>query len=279
MMKYGKYRLFMSIGVSILLILLAMLIITLGPRMNSGLWFLYSMIVLLSIGASIFIYSKIRRTEKRINRLPGEFVKVYVDAQELIGLSSMNQTMKNETSAMILEIFEHASQENRDVDEVIGGDLDEYLEEFLKASGGEPSALYWFSYSSLLFTGYLLFIKLYKVIRAGGFNMNGFETEPLDLGITITYAIISFVFFPLLMITLKKAARKQWKGIKSVLTLLPFIIPVTLLALLMNGNETLREFIDQPFPIFNNIYTFILGIVVFIGFGFLMKYAQKKQLR
>jgi DNA-binding ferritin-like protein (Dps family) len=269
----------MSIGVSILLIVLAVLIITLGPQMNSGLWGLYSIIILLSIGASIVIYTKIRRTERRISSLPSEYVKVYVDAQELIGLSSMNRIMKKEIAAMILEIFEHASQENRDVDEVIDGNLDEYMEEFLNASGGEPTALYWFSYSSLLFTGYLLFIKLYKVIRLGGFNLNGFETETLDLGITITYAIISFVFFPLLMITLKKVAKEQWTGIKSMMALLPFIIPVGLLVLLMNGNETFREFVDQPFPIFNSIYTFILGIVVFIGFGFLMKYAQKKQLR
>lgn len=279
MMKYGKYRLFMSIGLTILLILSAVLIITLGPQMNSGLWYLYSLIVLLSIGASIFIFTKVKRTEKRINRLPAEYVKMYMDAQELIGLSSMNQTMKKETSAMILEIFEHASQENRNVYEVIGGNLDEYMKEFLKASGGEPTVLYWFSYSSLLFTGYLLFIKLYKVIRVGGFNLSSFETETLDLGVTITYAIISFVFFPLLMITLKKAAKEQWNGLKSILTLVPFIIPVGLLALLMNGNETFHEFVDQPFPIFSNIYTFILGIVVFIGFGFLMKYAQKKQLR
>lgn len=279
MLKYGKYRLFMSIGVSILLIVLAVLIITLGPQMNSGLWGLYSIIILLSIGASIVIYTKIRRTERRISSLPSEYVKVYVDAQELIGLSSMNRIMKKEIAAMILEIFEHASQENRDVDEVIDGNLDEYMEEFLNASGGEPTALYWFSYSSLLFTGYLLFIKLYKVIRLGGFNLNGFETETLDLGITITYAIISFVFFPLLMIILKKVAKEQWTGIKSMMALLPFIIPVGLLVLLMNGNETFREFVDQPFPIFNSIYTFILGIVVFIGFGFLMKYAQKKQLR
>ena len=279
MMMYGKYRLFMSIGVSMLLILLAVLIIALGPQMNSGLWIIYSIIVLISIAASIMIYTKIKLTEKRISNLPSEYVKVYEDAQELIGLSSMNQTMKKETSDMILEIFEHASQENRDVNEVIGDNLNEYMEEFLSASGGEPSILYWFSYSSLLFTGYLLFIKLYKVIRSGGFNMNGFETETLDLGITITYAIISFVFFPLLMITLKKAAKEHWKGIKSMVTLLPFIIPVGLLVLLMNGNEAFRAFVDQPFPIFNSIYTFMIGIVVFIGFGFLMKYAQKRQLR
>lgn len=279
-MKFGKYRLFMSIGLLVLLILLAIVFIALGPKMNTGLWFFFSVTVLLAIGGSIFTYTMVKKTETRIKVLPSEYVKVYMDAQELIGLSSMSHTMKKETAAMILEIFEHAAQENRKVDEVIGGNLEEYMEEFLSASGGEPSPLYWISYSSLLFIGYLLFFKIYKVIRLGEFNLNSFETETLDFGITITYAIISFVFFPSLMIILKKAAREQWKGIKRIVILLPFLIPAGLFSLLLgNRNESLLQFIDQPIAVFSNIYTFSLGILVFIGFVFLMKYAQKKELR
>jgi DNA-binding ferritin-like protein (Dps family) len=280
MMKAGRYKLYMSTGLAILLIIQAIVFIAIRPNMTSGLWFLFSVIILLAlmvVGITVVMAKKI---EHRVNKLPSSYVSVYMDAQELIGLSSMNRTMKSETSAMILEIFEHAALENRLIEDVICNDLEEFMKEFITAAGGDPIPLYWFSYSSLLFIGYLLLMKVYKVVKIGNLSIEHFKTETLDVGIVLTYALIAYLFFPWLMIVMKKAAREQWLGIKRIYIMLPFIIPVGLMSLLIGVNtEPFRKFLDHPIIIFSSIYSFFIGILVFVGCIGLMKYSQKKQLK
>ncbi|MCK8060174.1 MULTISPECIES: DUF1048 domain-containing protein [unclassified Fusibacter] len=280
MMRTGRYKLFMTVGLAVLLIAQAVVFIAIGPEMTSGLWFLMSVVIMLAILAVGIAFVTIKKIERRIDSLPDGFSNAFMDANELIGLSSMTRTMKQETTAMILEIFEHAALQNRTVEEVTGGDLESFMEDFITAAGGDPIPLYWFSYSSLLFVGYLLMIKIYKVVRVGNFSMDHFKTETLDVGITLTYALIAYLFFPWLMIVMKKAAREQWQGLKRLYILFPFIVPIGLLSLLIGvNNEPLRSFLDQPLDVFGSPYGFVMGILVFMACILLMNYSRRKQLK
>jgi len=275
----GRYKLYMSLGLSVLLIVLMAIFVIAKPDSGVVLWSMFGLIILLSMIAVVVNYSKLNDLKNRTETLPETYQVVYIDAQEMIGLSAMSKTMKFETKQAVLEIFEHAVLDNRDVDEVIGGNLKSFMNGFIEAAGGQYSFLYLFSYSGVLFVGYLLLMKVYKLIR-DGFEVSNFETENLDFGIVFTYALIAFVFFPWLMIIMKKASSEQWAGIKRSLILLPFIIPAGLMSILIGvENDRLRNTLDFELPLFNSPIAFFTGIIILIGLVVLMRYAQKVQLR
>lgn len=277
MNKVGQYKLFMSIGLAVLVIVLGYVfsVITHGK----GIWILFSIIVLLAMIAVAVNFMSLKLLKGKLNKLPEPYKKVYMDAQEAIGLSSMSKLQKKEVNEMILEIFEHAALDQRDINDVIDHNLEVYVNQFITIAGGKPSFLYMFSYSSFLFVIYLILIKLYKVIRPG-FDLDNFKTETLDFGITATYALIAFVFFPWLMMTLKKASLERWSNKKRFLILLPFSVPFGLMALLILVRiPEVIDILDIAVPMFSSVYLFFIGVLSAIGFYLLMKYAQKKQMR
>jgi len=275
----GRYKLYMSLGLSVLLIVVMAIFVIAKPDAGAVLWSMFGLIILLSIIAVAVNYSKLNDLKNRTETLPEAYQIVYIDAQEMIGLSAMSKTMKYETKQAVLEIFEHAVLDNRDVDEVIGGNLKNFMNGFIEAAGGQYSFLYLFSYSGGLFVGYLLLMKVYKLIR-DGFEISNFETENLDFGIVFTYAVIAFVFFPWLMVIMKKASSEQWTGIKRSMILLPFAIPVGLISMLIGvENDHLRNILDYELPVFNSPIAFFVGILILMGLLLLMRYAQKLQLR
>lgn len=277
MNKVGQYKLFMSIGLALLVIILGYVfsVITHGK----GLWILFSVIVLLAMIAVAVNFMSIKLLKGKLNNLPDPYKKVYMDAQEAVGLSSMSKLQKKEVNEMILEIFEHASLDQRDINDVIDHNLEAYVNQFINIAGGKPSFLYMFSYSSFLFVIYLIFIKLYKVIRPG-FDLDNFKTETLDFGITATYALIAFIFFPWLMMIMKKASIERWNNKKRLLILLPFIIPFGLMALLILVRiPEVVDILDMAVPMFSSIYSFFIGVLAAVGFFILMKYAQRKQMK
>lgn len=280
-MKTGRVKLYMIAGLTVLLLVATLLFMALYPaELNTGLWLMFSLVILLAIMASVFMFIGLKRIKVRVSNLPKPYAKAYIDAQEQIALSSMTRLMKHETQEMVLEIFEHAVLDGRKLKDVIKGDLKGFVQGFITEAGGEPNMLYWFSYSSLLFVGYLLFMKLYKVIRVGYFNTDLFKTETLDVGITLSYGLIACLFFPWLMIVMRKAASEQWEGSKRIMTLLPFSVPFLIFGALIGiKDEVIRGFLDAPFVIFGTLYHFVTGIAVLVILIFLMKYAQRMQLR
>jgi hypothetical protein len=151
---------------------------------------------------------------------------------------------------------------------------------FIEASGGKMTPLYLFAYSGFLFIIYLLFIKLYKVVKPGDFSMKLIETQTLDVGIVLLYGLLAFIFFPWMMYTINKAAKEQWQGLKRILLIIPFSIPIGLILLLIVfDNPSFIEFIDKPLPIFTSVYSIGVGVLLAVGCLILMKYAQKRQLK
>lgn len=275
MHSIGKYKLYMSVGLSVLIIILTLVLLAISKE-AAVISILLSMVILLAIMAVFINYLALKKLRRAVDNLPDSYQEVYVDAQEVIALSSISTQEKKELKEMVLEIFEHAALDQRDVNDVIGNDLKGFLDPFIRTAGGQTSFLYLFAYGGFLFMAYLIAMKLYKVIRPG-FAMENFKTETLDLGITMTYFLIAFIFFPWLILTLKKAANEQWTGLKRLRTLMPFIIPIGLMFFLITIRvPSLVKIIDLQVPIFSSVYLLMLGVLIGMGFFILMIYAKHK---
>jgi DNA-binding ferritin-like protein (Dps family) len=280
MSRHGKYKLFLLAGLSILLVVSSLVMFADGRNHSNDMWVILSITICLSVAVVIVVSISLKKRQARIGSLPKGYRDAFMDIQELIGLSTIRQGDKTRIAEMVLEIFEHAALKGRTVQEVTGGDLKQFLDGFFKAAGGESSLLYSLLYSSALFSGFLLSIKTYKVFRHGRFSTGALQTEVLDLGIVMTYALISFVFFPWMKSVLRKAAKEQWQGWERGRLLLPFIVPFGSMAILIGVEaDLLRAFLDQPFPVLGSLYLYFLWLALLAGSLLGMNFVQKWQFR
>lgn len=276
----GKNKLYILIGLTIVLVIQGILFLTYLPEARFSLLLMISLIIIIALLSIALSYVSLKKINERIVNLPDPYKKTYINACEIIGTSSMKSAQKKEVSNMILEIFEEANYANRSIDEVIGNNLTAYMNGFLDASGGDHTPLYLFSFSSFLYVLYLLSMKLYVVLKPGDFTLELLKSETLDFGIIFVYAIIAYAFFPWMLVTIQKAAKEQWTGVKRIQVILPFLLPFGLIAaMIFIDHPDFIAFIDQPVHIFSSIYSLGFGIILAIGLFILMKYAQLKQYK
>lgn len=264
-MVKGKHRLIIMLVLTIFFFVLLVTFLIAGFGFTGGMWIIYSLVILLaaiSLGVAMYTNNKITA---RVKDLPEAYKNMYFNAQDLLGVYTRNLKLNREISEMILEIFEHASLEKRSVDVVVGNDLESYIKQFLPENKTNYNPLNIFLYSASLFTFFLIFMKIYKVVRVDNTSIESFQTETLDMGITLTYFIISFGFYPLLMYMIHRSAKMQWTGFKRWLIAIPLLIPILLMSgLIFIENDALRSFLDQDTIIFGNMLSFVIGIVILI---------------
>lgn len=265
MRKVGRNRLFMSIVLSAILIVLMILFMIMNDRNSAVIFTMFSIIVVLSLVAVAANYYGLKQVDKRVEALPKEYKLAFTDAKESIGLSAMSREMKMTAENAILEIFEHAALDKRHLQDVIQPDFETFVSAFIEEGNGQYSFKYLFSVSMVMFISYMYFMKLYKVLKVN-LTFESFRLETLDIGIVVSYALIAFIFLPWMMIVMKAGAMKQWQGPKRLLITLPFIIPVALLVLLIGfDSEGLRQILDQPVPMLNSLYKFIASLILLVG--------------
>ena len=120
MKNSGRMKLYMSIGLAIMLVIQMIVFMFLRPDTLNMVLVLFGLIVMIGIFAILMNYYHLKKTEERVQDLPADYKSFYIDANEAIGLSSMKRGNKNDTMLMILEILEHANEDNRNLVDVIG---------------------------------------------------------------------------------------------------------------------------------------------------------------
>jgi DNA-binding ferritin-like protein (Dps family)/uncharacterized membrane protein YidH (DUF202 family) len=234
-------------------------------------------IVILAVAA---VLTQIRRDslrQKQMANLAEEYRTVLTDLYAMTEASTISKRAKQDTRDMLLEIFCLAAEQGRPVKDVVGEDMSGYLDQFLTEQGKSLNSIYIISYTMMIFVFFLFAMKIYKVLKLGGLNSETLAAAPLDRGIVGMYAVVAFVFFPLLLWIKQKAARERWEGNKQLLLALPIIIPLGIVTLLMSSHKypTLQIWLDRPVPLFDSWFKIFLGLVV-LGFSVaLMRHSQK----
>ena len=278
MNRTGKSKIIMIVSLSVLLIAQMIIFLLTKKESSTAILMMFGFIVLLALVGVALSFYQLKVLKDRISLLPEAYKTVYIDAQESVNLSNLSKGMKQDIKAAILEIFEHSALDNRDVESVINGDLNKFIEPFISAGGGNFNGLYLYSYSTSLFIGYILFMKLYKIFKFG-FTVEAIEKSTLDLGIIISYAIIAFIFVPWLMYIMRKAAIERWSTVKRLWILCPIMLPIGLLFILIGiDNEAFRGFLDTEIPLLDSPMKLAFASFVFAVSIFLVKLTRKKQL-
>jgi DNA-binding ferritin-like protein (Dps family) len=251
-----------------------------ADNLEAGIVSILSAILLLSLVATFIAYISLKKTRTKLSSLPKSYQDVYIDANELTGLSTTTLRNKKEISDLILEIFEHAYLEGRKVEDVISPNLRTFMDGFIDSVGAKTTWLYLVSYSTFVYTIYLLFMKLYVVLRHGQLDMATIQTETLDFGILVLYGIIAYVFLPWILLSMQHAAKHRLTGIKQLQVALPFLISVGLVItlILIKDSKTIA-ILDKPIPLLTTPLSIILLFVVCLGSLVLMGYVKKYQLR
>ncbi|NCB51889.1 MAG: DUF1048 domain-containing protein [Clostridia bacterium] len=236
---------------------------------------LASILIMIALIVDLLAFKEVESIRRRVLNLPNDYQSAYFDAYELTGTYGMLKRDKEEIVNMILEIFEHSCLEGRDVEEVIGKDITSFVEGFVSEIGKRHSLLGIFSYSTSLFIGYLLLIKAYEVMRTGTLSLESLQSETFDLGILITYFIISYVCTPWLIISIQRSIIYHWRGLKRIQILIPVILSMGLFAGLIIMNELgFGMYINRPINLFSNVWSITIGVLLLIG-SFVIARVQK----
>ena len=264
-MTSNRQKIIIMISFFIFFIALLVIFLLTASDIRSAIWVIYSVIVAIAAVSVVVALIANRALNKKISSLPEDYREVYLNAQDLISLHSKSYRTRKEVMEMILEIFEHAALEERDINEVIRNDIEQFVKEFLVDKQQKFNIRYILLYSTSLYLFFILFMKIYKVLRADTISVENFKTEPLDVGITLTYFIIAYAMYPLLMYTIHYSAKKQLNSYKRLIIVIPALIPLVLMfALIFIDNPSMRNFLDTPTAFFSSIYTFIIGVIFFI---------------
>lgn len=234
-------------------------------------------IVILAVAAVLIQVRKGSLRQKQLSSLSEEYRAVLIDLYAMIEVSTVSGRAKQDTRDMLLEIFSMAAEQGRPVKDVVGEDMSAYLDQFLAEQGKTWNPVYVISYTMVLFVIYLFAIKVLIVLKLGGFTSETLSAAPLDVGIVGMYAVVAFVFFPLLLWMKQKAARERWEGNRQMLVALPLLLPLGLAVLLMNSHKYIQMqlWLDRPVPLLDSWFKVVLGLVV-LGFSVaLMRHSQK----
>lgn len=273
----GNNKLFISIGFTVLLISSFLILVLAKPESRTALATFSGAIVFLS-SLGIYVSTlQVKKIKMRVENLPTSYQSVYLNAHELLGTQGLPKGDIQEIMSMILEIFEHANIDNRKVDDIISNDLGHFLQGFIDEAKKSNNLGFILTYSTSLFISYLLLIKAYKVLRTGSFSFSLIETETLDVGIVVMYALIGYIFFPWLLYMIKRSTRYQWHGIKRLFILTPFIIPLGLMmGLILLDSPELRLIVDRPVPLFTNVWSIGIGIILLLISLWALKVQRKR---
>jgi DNA-binding ferritin-like protein (Dps family) len=259
----GKNKLFLSIGTTLLIVVALIVIFAATPDARPALLTLSGAIVLMSLISVAFAYLQYGRAKERVSKLPEDYQAAYLNIHELLGTYGMSKLDRQTILSMVIEIFEHAHLDGRAVDDVVGSNPADFVDSFANETGRSPTPGYLFGYATSLFLEFLLLIKAYKVIRTGSITLAALKSETLDVGIVATYLIIAYVFAPWLLLTVRRSARRQWRGIKKLKILIPMLIPLGLMmALIMIDNQAWRAVLDSPVAIFTSPLSLVLGFLL-----------------
>ena len=273
----GKNKLLLTIGMAVLVIASVLLMILAAPEARPTLFTIAGIVVLTALAGVVFALAKYKRVEQRVAKLPADYKAAYLGIHELLGTYELTGADRRNILTMILEIFEHAHLDQRAVKDVVGEDTGVFVDRFISETGRPHTIGYRMSYATALFITFLLFIKAYKVFRTGSVSLMTLQSETLDVGIVLTYLIISYAFFPWLTSIIRRSAREQWSGVKALRILIPMAIPAGLMAaLILIENPVLRAFLDRPFPLFTSPLSVALGVALLVGAILLTRFFRRK---
>lgn len=270
-------KFFILIGLTLLLLITSIVLITIDVETRGVLIIFLPMIIIMVLISVFLSVLQINKIKEHIANLPENYKSAYLDANELLVSYGLLKVDKQEIMNMILEIFEHSSLEGRDVDEVIGKDISSFVEGFITEAGKTNLLLSLFGYSTALFIGYLLLIKAYEVIRSGTISLKTLQSGSFDLGLLVTYFIIAYICVPWLILSIQRSTKYKWRGVKRMRILIPVFIPIGIFACLVLSNDLgIVKITEMPIHLFTNIWSVGIGILLLISSLFLTR-IQKKQ--
>ncbi len=262
----GKNKLYMSIALTALLIVMSIVVYIVKAEARPALTVLSPVMILMALIAVYISFSQVQRIKMRVQRLPPEYQSEYINAHELVGTYGTSWDDQDGIMTMILEIFEHANLEGREVHEVVGNSLPEFVERFITETGVNISLLWILSYSTFLFVGFLLLIKSYLVVRTGQISLVALESEEMELGLVISYFVIAYIIVPWILTNIKRATKYHWKGAQRIQLIVPLIIPVGLFTgLIVVDDPKLLMIVRHPVPILTNVWSVGLGLLILMG--------------
>lgn len=249
--KKSKMIIVVSACVSILLIItvVALLIATYhnGNLNSSSIFLILSIIVLAIVSLAIVIIVRLKRSKytKQFNK---EYYEVFETVQDAMKNSNLTKMETSEVMNDITSMLFHAQMEGRIVSDVVGDDVDIFVQK-VKDSFGNRNSILFSIMNGVLYLVYVLAL-MQSVIFLVRSNTSSFFNIEMSISIVPYMVILSFFIIPFMRYYISKQ-KVGWA----------ILIPIGLVVIYF-GTHELFHYLDLNVEW---IYNYLNGDFVFIS--------------
>ncbi len=225
-------------------------------------------IAVLAVLSMVFTRIKLRKNTKNLSR---EFFEAYEDIADKLNGLSMSSLEKKETLSDILDLFLQADRDNRNVNDVIGENTNEFVKQIHESFGYRSKFIY------NLLTGVQYSIIYVLMMQGAAYLRNSsqsFFNQEVSLSLFLLLISVAFICVPFMV-----------NCIRNGKILIAATIPIAVMVVFIATMETLHAFfLHIPFlytiveggvNIMPNLTVLILWILTFV-LASLLKIVQRK---
>ncbi len=230
-----------------------------------------AIIIIIAVLAVLSMLASRIKMKKSTKNLSPEYFEAYEDISDRLGGSTMSNFERRETMNDILDMFMLANRDNRPVSDVVGNDIDYFINQIQNSFGYRSSIFF------NLLTGvqycviYLFMIQISTYIE----NIDSsYFAQQINVSMIFLLSLMAFIGLPFLFYFKRKNKM-----------LLMLVIPISILVLFIAAMETIyKYFMDLPLlynlaegeiNAFRNIWFVLFWILLFVG-SILFKWLQRR---
>ena len=215
----------------------AALIATLAIGMTAGSWKPNNAFVigLIALAALVFAGTVAVRLMRRgyVRKLNEHYYAEYEKISDALGNAVMSSAEQKETKEDIVSLMLEAQEQGRDVQEVVGGDINAFIKRIQESFGYRNRLL--FQVLSVIQYGVFFFVLMQSLVYFEQGGEVGFFDVRIAFNMFVMFMVVIFVIYPVS----RNAMRKDK-------TVLPFVLPlasgIVYIGLLILLDKTLRHF-------------------------------------
>ena len=258
----SRWMLYISIFISGLVIFTTILYLINSQKSPAGSpdIIIFVVIILLAVIAVLVTMISRQRMRNNAKNLNAGFFEAYEEIADKLNGSPMSMMEKKETMSDIMGLFILASKDGRSIEDVIGGNIDEFVDQIQSAFGYRSKALFNFLTGIQYSVLYLFMIQLSQLLESpsdGFFNVN------IDLSGAFILLPVAFIGVPLMTNFIRKG-----KFLPAMIT------PIALLGVFIAIIETLHKhfshipwvlrLVEGSANVIPNIFMLLFWILIFI---------------
>lgn len=246
-----------------------------GVIESAEMWFIIGMVILAVLTFCLFTWFRLHRS-KYVKKLSSQYYAAYEKLEDALQSSKMSKAEVKESKHDILALMLEAQGNERDVNEVVGEDIQVFADRVHSSYGYRSSFL--FGLCSVFQYGVFFVSFIQVLVYFSELGRVPFFESSLGLSLAVMFVPIIFVMYPLL----KRAMRKDKTTLAMLMPIIygvAFIVLIIVLDRTLGHLEWVRYFLDTQIVMISSLWQ-LVAMAAVLGLAQAVKwYLRRRSLK